>query len=130
MQYARDLDDVSPDPVRPEIPSPRDHEFTSSGNSAWTAEWWLLLSGRPAVNKRIIWTRCYTSREFYGYSRSDFSLGHYRGLCVFAPPPYIVSMRERHPVWHELPWHSDRRLAGGPLLRSIGDHFLIVMRNR
>jgi hypothetical protein len=86
--------------------------------------------GRPAVNKRIIWTRYYSPREFYGYFRSDFSLQHYRGLCVFAPPPYIVSMHKRHPVWHGLLRHIDHRLAGWPLLRSIGDHFLIVMRKR
>jgi len=55
---------------------------------------------------------------------------HYRGLCVFAPPPHIVSIHERQPVWHELPWHVDRRLAAWPLLGSIGQHFLIAMRKR
>jgi len=82
------------------------------------------------MNKRIIWTRYYTPREFYGYFRSDFSLECYRGPCVFAVPPYIVAMHERHPVWCELLWHIARRLAGWPLLRSIGDHLLIVMRKR
>jgi hypothetical protein len=53
--------------------------------------------GRPAVNKRLIWTRYYRPREFHGHFRSDF---------------------------------IDRRLAGWPLLRSIGDHFLIMMRKR
>ena len=85
---------------------------------------------RPAVNKRIIWTRYYSPREFYGYFRFDFSLQHYRGWCVFVPPPYIVSMHKRHPVWHELLWHIDPRLVGWALLRSIGDHFSIVMRKR
>jgi hypothetical protein len=75
------------------------------------------------MNKRIIWSRYYTPREFYGYFRSDFLLERYRGVCVFAPLPYTVSMRERHPVWYELPRHIDRRLAGWPLLRSIGDLF-------
>jgi hypothetical protein len=86
--------------------------------------------GRAAVNKRIIRTRYCSPREFYGYFRSDFSLQHHRDLRVFAPPPYIVSMHKRHPVWHELLSHIDRRLAGWPLLRSIGDHSLIVMRKR
>jgi hypothetical protein len=36
-------------------------------------------------------------------------------------------MHKRHPVWQELLWHIDRRLAGWPLLRSVGDHFLKAM---
>jgi len=80
-----------------------------------------MLPGGPRPVKRS---------GFYGYLRSDYQLEHYRGPCVFAPPPYIVSMYQRHPVSHELLWHIERRLAGWPLLRSIGDHFLIVMRKR
>jgi hypothetical protein len=41
--------------------------------------------------------------------RREFELEHFRGLCVFVPPPY---------------------LTGWPLLRGIGAHFLIVMKKR
>jgi ubiquinone/menaquinone biosynthesis C-methylase UbiE len=82
------------------------------------------------MNKHTIWTRYYTPREFYRAFERDFTLEHYRGLCVFAPPPYLTGVRERHSRLYERLWRIDRRAAGWPLLRSIGDHFLIVMTKR
>ncbi|MBS0419225.1 MAG: class I SAM-dependent methyltransferase [Proteobacteria bacterium] len=82
------------------------------------------------MNKRTIWTRYYGPREFYRAFEKDFTLTHYRGLCVFAPPPYLTGVRERHPRLYERLWRVDRRVAGLPFLRGMGDHFLIVMRKR
>jgi hypothetical protein len=82
------------------------------------------------MNKRTIWTYYYSPREFYRAFEDHFRLAHYRGLCVFAPPPYLTSIREKHARWYERLWRVDRRLAGWPLLRALGDHFLIVMRKR
>jgi ubiquinone/menaquinone biosynthesis C-methylase UbiE len=82
------------------------------------------------MNKRTIWTRYYGPREFYRPFRHEFELQHFRGLCVFVPPPYLTWLRDRHPDWHARLWRFDRRVAGWPLLRGIGDHFLIVMKKR
>jgi ubiquinone/menaquinone biosynthesis C-methylase UbiE len=82
------------------------------------------------MNNHIIWTRYFTPREFYRAFKRDFALEHYRGLCVFAPPPYLTWMRNKYPRCHEWLWRIDRRTAGWPMLRSIGDHFLIAMRKR
>jgi SAM-dependent methyltransferase len=82
------------------------------------------------MNNHTIWTRYYTPREFYRPFRPHFALEHYRGLCVFAPPPYLTWMRERYPRLHEQLWRIDRRVSGWPLIRALGDHFLIVMRKR
>jgi 2-polyprenyl-3-methyl-5-hydroxy-6-metoxy-1,4-benzoquinol methylase len=82
------------------------------------------------MNNHTIWTRYYNPREFYRAFKAEFSLEHYRGLCVFAPPPYLTWIRERHSRWYEWLWHIDRRVAGWPVLRELGDHFLIVMRRR
>jgi SAM-dependent methyltransferase len=82
------------------------------------------------MNNHTIWTRYYTPREFYGAFRSHFTLEHYRGLCVFAPPPYLTWIRERYPRLHEQLWRIDRHVSGWPLIRALGDHFLIVMRKR
>jgi hypothetical protein len=82
------------------------------------------------MNRHTIWTRYYSPREFYEPFEPDFALTQYRGLCVFAPPPYMTALRERHPRRYEWLWRIDRRTAGWPLLRSMGDHFLIVMRKR
>jgi len=82
------------------------------------------------MNGHTIWTRYYGPREFYRAFEQHFSLTHYRGLCVFAPPPYLTSIREKHPGAYERLWRLDRRICGWPLLRATGDHFLIVMKKR
>jgi SAM-dependent methyltransferase len=82
------------------------------------------------MNNHTIWTRYYAPREFYRAFEPHFTLEHYRGLCVFAPPPYLTWIRERHSRWYEWLWHIDRRVAGWPVLREVGDHFLMVMTRR
>jgi SAM-dependent methyltransferase len=82
------------------------------------------------MNNRTIWTRYYTPREFYGAFRRHFTLEHHRGLCVFAPPPYLTWVRDRYPRLHQWLWRLDRQLSGWPLIRATGDHFLIVMKRR
>jgi hypothetical protein len=77
-----------------------------------------------------VWTRYYTPREFYRPFRQSFQLGHYRGVCLFAPPPYLLWIRARHFLWHQRLWRLDRGIAGWPVLRSMGDHFLMVLRRR
>jgi SAM-dependent methyltransferase len=82
------------------------------------------------MNKHTVWTRYYGPREFYRAFEEHFSLAHYRGLCVFAPPPYLTWIRERHSRRYQWLWHIDRRVAGWPVLREFGDHFLMVMTRR
>jgi ubiquinone/menaquinone biosynthesis C-methylase UbiE len=83
-----------------------------------------------SMNQRTVWTSYYHPREFYRAFRSHFSLTHYRGVCVFAPPPYLTWVRDRHALWYQRLWRLDRRIAGWPMLRGTGDHFLMVMRRR
>jgi SAM-dependent methyltransferase len=83
-----------------------------------------------SMNKHTVWTRYYSPREFYRAFEREFTLVHYRGLCVFAPPPYLTWVAERHPRLYEWLWRIDRRMAGWALVRSLGDHFLIVMKKR
>jgi ubiquinone/menaquinone biosynthesis C-methylase UbiE len=82
------------------------------------------------MNNHTIWTRYYQPREFYRAFREHFTLEHYRGLCVLAPPPYLTWMRERHARVYDALRHIDRQVSGWPLLRAMGDHFLIVMKKR
>jgi SAM-dependent methyltransferase len=82
------------------------------------------------MNNHTIWTRYYTPLEFYRAFEPSFTLEHYRGLCVLSPPPYLTWIRDHHPVWHERLWRLDRRVSRWPLLRGMGDHFLIVMRRK
>ena len=83
------------------------------------------------MNGHTIWTRYYTPREFYRAFARDFELVHYRGLCLFAPPPYLIRVRDTISTRaYDWLWRLDRRSAGWPGLRSMGDHFLMVMRKR
>lgn len=83
-----------------------------------------------SMNKHTIWTQYYGPREFYRAFESCFTLEHFRGLCIFAPPPYLTWVRDKYPRWHDRLWRLDRRVAGWPMIRTMGDHFLIVMRRR
>ena len=83
-----------------------------------------------SMNKHTIWTRYYGPREFYRAFERHFALTHYRGLCVFAPPPYLTSIREKHAGSYHRLWRLDRRTSGWPLLRGMGDHFLMLMSRR
>jgi SAM-dependent methyltransferase len=82
------------------------------------------------MNNHTIWTHYYSPREFYSAFQHEFTLEHFRGLCVFAPPPYLTWLRAKYPGLHEHLWRLDRRAAGWPLIRALGDHFLIVMKKR
>jgi SAM-dependent methyltransferase len=82
------------------------------------------------MNKHTIWTHYFGPREFYRSFQQHFSLEHYRGLCVFAPPPYLTWVREKYPDRHAWLWRLDRRVSGWPMIRGMGDHFLIVMRKK
>ena len=82
------------------------------------------------MNKHTIWTHYYRPLEFYRSFRRHFTLAHYRGLCVFAPPPYMTWMREKHARTYDRLWRLDRRTSGWPLVRQMGDHFLMVMKKR
>jgi SAM-dependent methyltransferase len=82
------------------------------------------------MNRHTIWTRYYLPREFYHGFAEHFSLESYRALSLFLPPPYLVDYYRRRRRWCERLGRLDDRLGGLPLLRDMGDHFLIVMRRR
>ncbi len=83
-----------------------------------------------SMNKQVVWTRYYTPREFYRAFERHFTLQSWRGLCLFAPPPYLSGLRDRHFHWYRRLWGLDQRAAAWPLLRNMGDHFLTIMRKR
>lgn len=82
------------------------------------------------MNRLTIWTRYYFPREFYRPFAAHFALTGYRALSLFLPPPYLIDVQQRHPRLCERLGRLDDRLGALPLLRDMGDHFLIVMRKR
>ncbi|HEY9111618.1 MAG TPA: methyltransferase domain-containing protein [Rhodanobacteraceae bacterium] len=82
------------------------------------------------MNRHTIWTRYYLPREFYRAFAGHFRLRGYRALGLFMPPPYLVDYYCRHRRWCDGLGRLDDRLGALPLLRDLGDHFLIVMVRR
>ncbi|WP_158883537.1 class I SAM-dependent methyltransferase [Rhodanobacter sp. L36] len=82
------------------------------------------------MNRHTIWTYYYMPREFFRAFAGDFSLQSYRALSLFMPPPYLVDYYRRRRRWCERLGRLDDRFGNLPLLRDMGDHFLIVMRKR
>ena len=82
------------------------------------------------MNRHTIWTYYYLPREFYRAFAEHFLLQGYRALSLFMPPPYLVDYYRRRRNWCERLGRLDDRLGTLPLLRDMGDHFLIVMRRR
>lgn len=82
------------------------------------------------MNRHTIWTYYYLPREFYRAFAGHFSLDGYRALSLFLPPPYLVDYYRRRRAWCERLGRLDDRLGALPLLRDMGDHFLITMRRR
>jgi SAM-dependent methyltransferase len=82
------------------------------------------------MNNHTIWTYYYLPREFYAAFAGHFSLESYRALSLFMPPPYLVDYYRRRREWCERLGRLDDRLGTLPVLRDMGDHFLIVMHRR
>lgn len=82
------------------------------------------------VSGQMVRIRRYLPREFYRVFEAYFSLAYYRPLSVFLPPPYLVGLYQRYPMLvQSLGWLDDL-ITTWPLLRDMGDYFLIVMRKR
>nr|WP_266183165.1 class I SAM-dependent methyltransferase [Dyella humicola] len=82
------------------------------------------------MNRHTIWTYYYLPREFYRAFAEHFVLENYRALSLFLPPPYLVDYYRSHRRWCERLGWLDDHLGALPILRNMGDHFLIVMRRR
>ena len=81
------------------------------------------------LNGRTVWTRYYTPVEFervcarFGLRRRSL-----RALGVFAPPPYMEGFAARRPAWIARLQRLEDRTASWPIVRSLGDHFLMVLK--
>jgi 2-polyprenyl-3-methyl-5-hydroxy-6-metoxy-1,4-benzoquinol methylase len=82
------------------------------------------------MNRHTIWTYYYLPREFYRAFAEHFTLESHRALSLFLPPPYLVDYYRRHRRGCEWLGRLDDHLGAWPLLRGMGDHFMIVMRRR
>jgi ubiquinone/menaquinone biosynthesis C-methylase UbiE len=85
------------------------------------------------MNGHTIWTRYHTPKEFaqeWIGTAGEWELVRYEGLSTFVPPPYLTSMHDNHPALFERMAKLDAATCTWPVLRNLGDHFLIVLRRR
>jgi SAM-dependent methyltransferase len=82
------------------------------------------------LRNETVWTRYFTPREMYPGFAGEFVLESYRAVSLFLPPPYLIGWYDRlGPARVILGWLDDH-LGGLPVLRDLGDHFLMVLAKR
>lgn len=104
--------------------------YTLTGNLARARV--RLGQGAMAVPLRgeTIWTRYYTPREFYRAFRGDFARIDGRAMGLFVPPPYLLGAYDRLGRVGPALGKIDEAVGSWPLLRDLGDHFLMVLQRR
>ena len=81
------------------------------------------------LDGRTVWTRYLTPRELEAtFTAAGMTRVSLRALGLFVPPPYLQAFANRHPALVRQLQRVEDRCGGWPLLRSWGDHFLIVWR--
>ena len=81
------------------------------------------------LNGRTVWTRYYTPSEFERpFRAAGFVRVSLRALGLFAPPPYLQGLADRHAGLVHLLERVDDAVGAWPGLRAWGDHFLIALR--
>jgi SAM-dependent methyltransferase len=76
----------------------------------------------------IVWTRYYSPHEFFQSFANEFQLVTYRALHLFLPPPYLIRWYQRADVLTKPFAWLDERMSSFPILRNMGDHFLMVLQ--
>ncbi|HVA91825.1 MAG TPA: class I SAM-dependent methyltransferase, partial [Chloroflexota bacterium] len=80
----------------------------------------------PTLPDRVP-THYYTPRAFTRRFQPGFRVVSWRALLLFLPPPYLAHLCDRHPRYRRFAAGLDRSLASKPVLRGLGDHFLIEL---
>jgi SAM-dependent methyltransferase len=99
----------------------------------WTRAFARLEKDAVAVplNGRLVWTRYYSPSEFRSmFEAAGFRQRSLRSLGLLVPPPYAIGFAERRPRLIARLRAIEDQIAGWPLVRHWGDHFLIVMERR
>lgn len=69
-------------------------------------------------------------RRIAGAFRPYFRLQRWKGIGVAVPPSYLEPWAARFPWILSLLTAADRRLAGRPAIRALGDHVLLTLERK
>ena len=70
----------------------------------------------------------YSPRSFSSSFLSKFALERIIGLNIASPPPSAHFFARKHPVLTSILERIDRVIGSIPLVRSLGDHFIVILR--
>jgi SAM-dependent methyltransferase len=77
----------------------------------------------------VVATRYYHPREFQRpFAAAGFVRESLRGVGTVVPPPYCDAFAARHPLLVSSLQRVDAVVGGWPVVRSTGDHFVMVLR--
>jgi 2-polyprenyl-3-methyl-5-hydroxy-6-metoxy-1,4-benzoquinol methylase len=103
--------------------------YAARGNLARVAVRFARDLTPVPLSGRTVWTRYYTPA---GFERACGACGlsriSLRALGLFVPPPYMDGFATRHPALVTRLQRLEDFAGGWPLVRSLGDHFLMVLR--
>ena len=78
---------------------------------------------------RTVWTQYFSPREFERVcAAAGLVRVSLRALGLFVPPPYLQTFADGHPAFVAALQRAEDRCGGWPVLRTWGDHFLIILR--
>jgi hypothetical protein len=104
--------------------------FTLRGNFAQAERRTARQMIPVKLENGVVWTRYYSPNDFFKSFEREFRLIGYRALNLFLPPPYLVHWyRRAKGLSKPLAW-LDARTSSLPVMRNMGDHFLMVMQKR
>lgn len=97
----------------------------------WTRAFTRLRRGPVGVPLEggTVWMRYVSPGEFTRvFEGAGFAVRAIEGLGVVAPPPYLEAFAARHPALVARLLAADEVVGGWPVMRAMGDHFLVVVR--
>jgi SAM-dependent methyltransferase len=102
----------------------RPREATRRLHRGWVQ---ARMSAAPGEEPSFVPVRYYTPGEFARHFRPYFRLERAWALPFLIPPPYLAA---RFPDAPARLTGIERRVRSWPGIRSLGDHFLLVLRTR
>jgi SAM-dependent methyltransferase len=76
-----------------------------------------------------VWTQYFTpGRLVRTFANAGFTREHVAALALCAPPPYLESFAVRHETLISHLFAADDRIGNWPVVRAMGDHFIVVLR--
>ncbi len=107
---------------------------------------YYLLIGKPSTAVRrwksmlrlnnvvlptpVLSCRYYSPSQYFRLLNKHFKMVKVKGLCVVMPPPYLKRLFELCPLLLPLLSIMDKPVSALPLLRGLGDHFIMICVRR